>query len=461
MKTPRLHACNVLDLAGQYCQLWQFSVGNGEVKLQAERHGSLEKPFPPRLAAKTWRSLWQRRLNLAWLPPDQVFLRVVHLPAGDPAEVPPMVELQLEKLSPLPVAQIVWSIELLPRAAGSEGGLQTVIVIIAARSVVEALLGQLEGQGYLPDRLELPQVHQLLTTPVVGDGVWIYPDTGPERKYCLAAWWSDGTLQHLGLLHLPPTENWGEVLVHQLTETAWAGEFDGWFALPLRVHVVAGPETAAGWEAALRPWAGSTIELAPPLARVDLAVLTARRTARAESTANLLPVEHANRYRQQFLDRLWMRGLFTVLALYAVGVLVYFAAIEVLKFQKRSVDKHVEALRADHNEALQLKARTQVLQEQVNLKFAALDCWKAVAELLPADLTLDNLAFQRGKLTLFGTAPSDQFNQVNEYNLGLSKLTVDGALLFSKVSPPNSQTAPGSQSIRWSFTCDVKRMEAE
>ena len=42
-----------------------------------------------------------------------------------------MVELQLEKLSPMPVTQIVWSIQVLPHA---EGNLQTVIVMIVARN---------------------------------------------------------------------------------------------------------------------------------------------------------------------------------------------------------------------------------------------------------------------------------------------------------------------------------------
>ena len=42
-----------------------------------------------------------------------------------------MVELQLEKLSPMPVTQIVWSIQVLPHA---EGNLQTVIVMIVSRN---------------------------------------------------------------------------------------------------------------------------------------------------------------------------------------------------------------------------------------------------------------------------------------------------------------------------------------
>ena len=45
--------------------------------------------------------------------------------------------------------------------AAPQTNLQTVVVVIAARNVVEEFLGELEGQGYLADRLELPLLDQL------------------------------------------------------------------------------------------------------------------------------------------------------------------------------------------------------------------------------------------------------------------------------------------------------------
>src|SRR5438046_9578972 len=114
-----------------------------------------------------------------------------------------MLELQLEKLSPLPVNQVVWSFELVPQSAGE---LQTVVVIIAERSLVEDFLGKLESAGYLADRLELPFLHQLLTTPIDGDGVWIYLQPVEARTLCLTAWWYGGTLQQVNLLNLTAGE---------------------------------------------------------------------------------------------------------------------------------------------------------------------------------------------------------------------------------------------------------------
>ena len=160
------------------------------------------------MVAKDWRSLFQRKLNVAWLPAEHVFLRVAQFPLSDFKETLSMVELQLEKLSPIPVAQIVWSIDVLPHPSGN---MQTVIVLIVARNVVEEFLGKLEGQGYLADALELPALDQFRATSVAEDGVWIYPEAIGGKNAGLAAWWYGGVLQNLDLLTLSGDDKAGGV----------------------------------------------------------------------------------------------------------------------------------------------------------------------------------------------------------------------------------------------------------
>src|SRR5437870_4498967 len=157
-KMAKVHSCNVLEVGVEARHLWKFDADNGGFALSRQQTSLAGEPLPARTVAKDWRSLWQRKLNVAWLPSEQVFLRVAQFPRSDFNETLAMVELQLEKLSPMPVAQIVWSIHVLPH---TEGNLQTVIVMIVARNVVEEFLGQLEGQGYLADRLELSLLDQL------------------------------------------------------------------------------------------------------------------------------------------------------------------------------------------------------------------------------------------------------------------------------------------------------------
>ena len=440
-------------------QVWQFATGNGEVSLNAQARLPLANPLPARLVTKDWRALWRKKLNIAWLPAEQVFLRVAHLPNCEPAELQSMVELQLEKISPLPVNQIVWSFQTVP---GSAADLQTVVVIIVERSLVEDFLGKLEGDGYLADRIELELLHQLLAAPVAADDVWIFVSPVESRTVCLVAWWCAGTLKNLSLLNLPAGEAGAAALNDQLTKIAWAGELEGWLTSAPCWHLAADDATAAVWEPALSQWASRSVESHPLLSAQELAGLSARRAARSETQVNLLPSEFATRYQQQFVDRLWMRGLAGLTLVYLAGVVVYFAALEVLKYQKGKVEKQVAALAGAYTNALQLKARVNVLQQQVGLRYAALDCWKITSEKLPAELTLTSFTFARGnKLTLRGNAPADQRDKIIEYNSELSKATQNGALLFSRVEPPQIDARPGATTAGWYFDCTVQLAEIE
>src|SRR5436190_1564269 len=99
----RWHSCNVLHVGPDRRRVWQFDARNGAFPLHREQTVAAGESLPYALITKTWRSIWQRKLNVAWLPPHSVFLRVAHLPRSSFTETRDMVELQLEKLSPIPV----------------------------------------------------------------------------------------------------------------------------------------------------------------------------------------------------------------------------------------------------------------------------------------------------------------------------------------------------------------------
>ena len=82
-----------------------------------------------------------------------------------------------------------------------------------------------------------------------------------------------------------------------------------------------------------------------------------------------------------------------------------------LGYQTHKVEQQVAAISGSYTNALQLKARYDVLKERQQLKYAALDCWKIVAEQLPAGISLQRFSFADGqKLSLSGTAAPDQIN---------------------------------------------------
>ena len=480
----RWQSANVLQTTPGGRQLWRFNASGNAFAFAEEQKLAINEPIPADLVAKDWRSLLRSKLNVAWLPADKVFLRAVQLPSSDLNEIRSMVELQIEKLSPLPVNQIVWSIQVLPNAAApatpvpaAEGAnaeaatavpLQTVIVIIAGRSYVEEFLGDLESQGFLTDRLEVPGLEQLVATKTTGNGVWVYPN-GPGEPL-LIAWWYGGILHNLAMVALPETPDRGELLKSQIEQMAWAGELEGWLTEPPKIHLVATPEQAHLWEPLVRQTAeselaspaGSTsasVEVVPALKPADAAAKVAESAAQDGSTTNLLPDEYARRYRQLFIDGLWMRALFGTLILYGVAVIVYFAVVFVLNMQATKVTAQVRELGSAYTNALRDEAQLQILKDRQELKYAALDCWKSVADSLgqSTSITIDDMFFQRGKLELRGNVPADQQIQITDFNDKMRTYKIGNQPLFTEVGPP-AVTIRGDRAD-WRFTCMMKGAE--
>jgi hypothetical protein len=332
--------------------------------------------------------------------------------------------------------------------------------MIVARNEVEEFLGQLEGQGYLADRLDLPLLDQLQTTAITGDGAWIYPEAPGGRNAALVAWWYGGVLHNLDLITLPPS-NRPESLKEQLLQMAWAGELEGWLTAPPTWHLVADDATAAEWGPALRTGLEQPVEAIAPLSVAGLAGLTAARAAQAGSQANLLPAEFSTRYHQQFVDRIWMRGLGAVVALYLVGVLIYFGRLQVELYRTHVVEQQVVERGPVYTNALQLKDKFRVLQDRQDLKFAALDCWKVVAELLPDGVTLEGYNFSAGrKLTLSGKAPKDQAKRLLDFDADIRKVAPHGQLLFDPTVGDHVTWDTRGDEVNWHCVLELKRTEA-
>jgi len=459
----RLHSCNVLKSTGNDRQLWQFNA-QGNFPLAREQNATGGQTLSANLAHKSWGQLWQPRLNIALLPPDSVFFRVVHLPPSNFAETLSMVELQLEKLSPIPTGQVVWSVYVLPApTAAAATDLQTLIVTFVERKVVEDFLGQLETAGYLADRIELSALDQIAASKIDGNGAWIYPGVSGGPDTALVAWWYDGKLHSLNPITMPAAGDRAESLKEQLAQMAWAGELEGWLTALPQWTLVADDAAVAQWEAPLRQGLDAPIRLAKPLPGAELAALTAKRATASDGKGNLIPPEFATRYRNQFFDRLWIRGMFAVGAFYFILVAIYFAVVNVQDYRVGQVEARLDGLSEDYTNALQLKARFQVLKTREDLKFAALDCWKVTAELLPETLTLESFGFSDGrKLALSGTAPADSVGDVNKFYGEIRKYQQNNQVMFdfNKGQPLSTRAMPGGL-VNWNFGLELKRTEAD
>lgn len=456
-RQPRIQGCNVLAESGGVTRLWAFA--GAEARAAGEFKVKSDQALPRKVVGKGWSQLVRTRINLAWTGEQAVFLQLVQLPTDDASEVPAMLEHQIEKLSPLPVGQIVWSYEVLRGRA--VGGLP-VLVLVAERPTLEARLTELEKRGFIADRVESPLLQLVAGTAMEKDGVYFFPFLQGNRRNCLVGWVSEGTLRSLSLVNLADDDRWSRQLVDEVNRLAWAGEMEGWLPEEMSVHLVSDGEMLPTWRAALEQGLGLPVEVHPRPSDEELAGASARRTTAGEPRANLVPSEHAARYRQQFTDRLWMGGLGALLGAYLVVVLVYLGAVEVQKYRQGQSAAAFAEVNVAYTNTLRLKAQTQVLQETVNLRYAALDSYMATVEAMPEELTLESFSFSGGQLlTLGGTAPADQEGRITEFWQALKRKVVGGTNLFSEVmlKPTSSQNVQGVPVIRWSFTCTIRRTE--
>jgi hypothetical protein len=309
----------------------------------------------------------------------------------------------------------------------------------------------------------MPVLDQLEATRPDREGAWIYPGAWSGPNNVLVAWWYGGTLQNINFVTLPNTADRIARFQEHLTQMAWAGELEGWLTSPPAWHLVADAATAAEWEEALRQRLGEPVETFLSLNPAELAAQTARRASRPETQSSLMLPEFAIRYKQQFVDRLWFHALLATGAAWVVLVIIYLSAVWLLDVRTRKAEGLAAATSITYTNTIQLKAKLAVLKERQELKYAALDCWQAVAETMPDILNLEGFVFSDGhRLTLNGTAPSDQSTKVTDFNVAMRKWTVNGIPLFDANAgdTPGINLAPNSPTLNWRFAVELKRVEA-
>jgi hypothetical protein len=467
----RWNSCNLLHIAPDAKRLWQLDAkGKGFVPAREHRVPHAEA-LPAKLVAKSWSSLWNPKMNLAWLPSESVFLRVVELPAANLEETTSMVELQLEKLSPIPVTQVVWTLHVVgthqsaAKADGTVESLQSVIVVVAARSVVEEFLGRLERDGFLSDRLEVPMLDQLEAVKPDCDSVWLFPLTLGGQNAALVAWWFGGAWRNLSFVTLPPAGDRPAELKSQLGLLAMSGEVEGWLTDQPEWHLVADPVNAVEWEQILRAGLNEPVKVTAPPQLVELAGRSATRAAASAASVNLQPAEYSERYREQFHDRLWLHALGCAGVVYAIYLAIYFSAVAWEGYQARGMEGRVAAVSNDYTNAIQMKARLAVLQERAQLKFAALDCWNIVAQELPPAVSLQRWSFVNGgKLMLSGQVAAADTQKLIDFYDALRKATKDGQPFFEANADSGDQLSyhqQGPDKVSWNFGLNLAHTEAD
>ncbi|MBR91152.1 MAG: hypothetical protein CMO66_07835 [Verrucomicrobiales bacterium] len=470
-RAARLNTCNVIDCTRDHQQFWRFTPGGRGMKLAEVRDDpDLMAEVPTQFTRRDTSQMWDPHCqNDAWLPMEKVFFRVLRLPACEPEELPDMVELQLEKISPLPVAQVVWTFEVVSPPPGTAQGQQVVVVILAERSMVEDQVGHLESIGYRPDRLEVPVLHQVLAAPVEVDdvnGAWIYPRLLDGRPVCLVAWWSGGELRNINVAHLSSRDHLNELTEH-LTSSAWAAELEGWAPAMWNWNLVADRELAEEWLPLLNEWAGRGVTQHDPPETVALAAACAHRASRPLGEANLLPPEFRDRYHRDDVDRVWLNVAGWVVAAYALFVGLYFFALGDLRDEQNDTARDRRKLQREHKGMALEEERYLKKLEYDELRKKALECMEAIGNNKPLEMQLITLTFNdrkdsRQNLTLTGSVPTDLDQLVGTFKDGMlesrvANLDKEMTRLFSEVQEGSIVEVPiaGDPMKRWTLNCEL------
>jgi len=484
---------NILIPGAVTHQIRQYETSGATQKLlKCQSCDILQKP-KENWTGKDFTQFVKPKTNISWLPISDTFLKVVKLPGETPEEMKMMVELQLEKLSPLPVQQLVWDIyvmpnpEILPSLGGSstsedEGAISetensesvptmklfTVVVAMANRETVTQHLELLEQSGFDADRLEIPILHQILFNKPQEQAVHIYPFHEESQPIVLTVWWFQNKLQNIDIIYLPDNENWKNTFATQTTQTVWGAQLAGW--IPEEIHwtlytqVDSVKTPVQEWFDLLTDLLGTgtaTHQLTPDA----LADLNADLNNQKQDCINLLTEEKVALYRQHHINQLWFQGLVATLALYVAFCIVYFAGATIADFKRSSAESKRNMLDADYKMALKLKQQLDILQVQNSLKFAALDCYRLTAEKMPEELKLTRMNFNNGnELSFVGEAPVAQAALVTSFNEELSRALSyndDSQLFFSEVAAPtsNAKTGANANTLNWRFSCKLNLPE--
>ena len=470
-RKQRLNACNVIDCTRDHQQFWRFTPSGRSVKLvevydDPDPHALISSQHTRRDASQMWDPHCQ---NDAWLPMEKVFFRVLQLPICDLEELEGMVELQLEKISPLPVSQIVWTFETIPPVTGTAPDHQVVVVILASRSMVEDQIGQLESIGYRPDRLEVPVLRQVLAARDEArqvDGAWVYPRMINDRPVCLVAWWVGAELRNINVAHLTSTEHLNELTEH-LTASAWAAEQEGWAPSAWQWHLVADRKLAEQWLPLLNEWAGRGVQPHDPPETASLAAVCAHNASRPLEEANLLPPEYRDRFHRDDVDRVWLNVAGWMLVAYALFVGLYFHFLGSLRDEARKAKAESKKLERKHDAALKEEEKFLKKREYDELRQKALECLQAVAVSLPIDMELQTMNYNDRKestqnLSVTGSVPADLDQLVATFKDEMVSIEVKdaedkGIRLFADVLEGSIVEIPirGDPMKRWSLNCSL------
>jgi hypothetical protein len=323
------------------------------------------------------------------LPTSQLLVKVLSLPAGAAADLPGIVHLQMDRLSPFPGDELTVSHELL---AQKDGNLQ-VLAAAVPRAVADQWDRRFLAAGLKPARLDAALLGwwRLLNEaraldPAAGRRAVLIESAG-EWDLVIADQGHPVLARGLGVVGV-------EDLALQVTLSLLSVEVDvGSLPLQEAVVVTADPPRE-DLMAALR---GIGAERVRTVARGGLGQPASGPAMRLAEGAplDLVPAAWTARVRADVLRRRFLQGLAAAAAVWALAAAGLFFAPVGMRMLVGRKQAEVDAATPAFRDVCNVRDRVRLIRSYMDRSHAALEVLRTVAENQPDGVDLASLAYRR------------------------------------------------------------------
>lgn len=454
-KTKSFTTCNIASKTNEATELRSYAIKGQSSQIQKSFSVNQDEAFPPVKFDKTWKDSFQPKLNVGLIPSQFVFLQIIELPTTDASEIPEMLELQLERISPIPPAQIFWNFYVISNAGTSNeqsSDSSSVLVLIAEQKVVYQYIEDLQSRNFYPDIVS-SDLMMHFASPEKIDVIQVIPSESFSSHTCLVLWWFDGALKHISQISAEDKEKLLSQVEQDIKQTFWSGQMDGWASHFPAIEIQCPTESRAEWTSFQESISETQVRFrdsdSDESKGKQLATLFGNQSVRAD----LLPEDTRKANKNRQFDSTWMTALGCAVILYLMGLGFYFVFLNQAQSVMANVNDQIDSVSVTYTNAMKLDERIRITESQLKLRFAALETWKSVVDSLPTELTFKQFKFsKRETLLLNGQGPIGANGQVNQYVDTLTDLKdLDGNKLFEKVERKSIQNSRGV--MNWTIQC--------
>ena len=331
------------------------------------------------------------------IPTDQVLMRVLTLPSVDDEDIPGMVELQVDKLSPFPIENMVVSHELLTRSETTS----TVVVVACQIANIEekgAILNQagvkarrvdVELMGWWRSLLESGSVKEtgthviILMTGAIPTMVFVnggMPAAFRSLKGCEGL--SD--------------EDLGSELVREIEYTLMSRELVEEKLGAPAIAIWSDGEPSPQLLAAVKDASGANVT------GHDLSTLMSSShgmalRASAEGRIDLTPETWSEERKAKQFKR---RMIVAAAVAFGIWLILFGGANGYYQFEKSrlsNLEAQRELIREPANDVRLLRRRVKMVEAYLDHSQSALECLREIAKVQPAGIDLTSYSYKKGE----------------------------------------------------------------